>query len=78
MSQNSNSFSFSYTAPVISSISPVTGPMAGGTVVTVTGSSFGFANATVMRFGGLLLRMSYTPSVLGQLTQVPEASRPAR
>ncbi len=36
--------------PRISSISPSGGPMAGGTVVTVTGS--GFASATAVQFGG--------------------------
>ncbi len=48
--QTSNSVTFSYLAPTISSISPSSGPPSGGTVVTITGSNF-TSNATVT-FGG--------------------------
>ncbi|MBI2765171.1 MAG: IPT/TIG domain-containing protein [Chloroflexi bacterium] len=45
--------SFTYTAagPVIGAISPASGPAAGGTVVTITGS--GFTGATAVSFGGV-------------------------
>ncbi|WP_239696736.1 MULTISPECIES: IPT/TIG domain-containing protein, partial [unclassified Streptomyces] len=36
-------------APVLSSVSPVSGPSAGGTTVTLTGT--GFTGATAVRFG---------------------------
>ena len=39
------------TAPVVSSISPTSGPAAGGTVVTVTGS--GFSGTSAVDFGGV-------------------------
>ncbi|MEV6566053.1 beta strand repeat-containing protein [Streptomyces kronopolitis] len=48
----SNGLPFTYTsvvAPVLSSLSPVSGPSAGGTAVTLTGS--GLTNASVVRFG---------------------------
>jgi outer membrane protein assembly factor BamB len=49
----SSSDQFSYasgSAPVVTSISPTSGPAAGGTVVTITGSNF--TGATEVTFGG--------------------------
>lgn len=37
----SNTVNFSYLAPSISMISPISGPASGGTVITITGSNFG-------------------------------------
>ncbi|HEY3815345.1 MAG TPA: IPT/TIG domain-containing protein, partial [Caulobacteraceae bacterium] len=39
------------TAPVVSAITPTSGPTAGSTMVTITGS--GFASATTVKFGGV-------------------------
>jgi hypothetical protein len=42
---------YTYTGgPVVSGVSPASGPTAGGTIVTITGT--GFAGATSVRFGG--------------------------
>ena len=49
--QASNSTSFSYAAPTLTSISPAHGPAAGGTPITIFGSSFG-ASPTVT-IGGI-------------------------
>ena len=38
-------------APTVSSVSPVGGPLAGGTVVTITGT--GFQNGATVKFGGV-------------------------
>jgi large repetitive protein len=43
----SNSVNFSYSPPSISSISPTSAATAGGSVITLTGSNFGVAGATV-------------------------------
>ena len=43
-----NVFTYTPVAPVVSSISPTTGSIAGGTSVTVTGS--GFLSGSVVRF----------------------------
>lgn len=42
---------FSYAPPVLSSITPTTGPSAGGTTITLTGSSFGLS--PTVTFGGV-------------------------
>ncbi len=39
--QSSNSSSFTYDAPVVSSISPAVAPAAGGSTITIMGSNFG-------------------------------------
>ena len=39
------------TVPVIASVTPASGPLAGGTVVTITGS--GFSGTTLVTFGGV-------------------------
>ena len=67
---NSSEFAIGYTAPVLSSVSPLSGPVVGGTTITVTGSSMGFADAAVLMFGGRVLALSYAPAALGQLTTV--------
>lgn len=52
-SQSSNSASFSYTAPAITSISPSSGPAAGGTPITINGSNFG--TSPVVKFDGVVV-----------------------
>jgi alpha-tubulin suppressor-like RCC1 family protein len=42
---------FKYESPTITSISPNTGPVAGGTTVTIIGSGFALGSATVFKFG---------------------------
>jgi hypothetical protein len=44
-------YTYTQAAPAITSISPSSGPTAGGTTVTITGS--GFTGATRVAFGGL-------------------------
>jgi hypothetical protein len=41
---------YKYKAPTVSSVSPSTGPTAGGTSVTITGSGFALGAATTFRF----------------------------
>jgi large repetitive protein len=48
--QSSNTASFTYSAPAITSISPSSGPVAGGTPVTINGSNFG--TSPVVTFDG--------------------------
>ncbi len=42
---------FKYESPTIAGISPNTGPVAGGTTVTITGSGFALGSGTVFKFG---------------------------
>jgi IPT/TIG domain len=44
-------FTYTTAAPTVTSISPTSGPTAGGTVVTITGN--GFTGATAVDFGGV-------------------------
>ena len=48
--QDSNPVIFSYDAPLLATISPATGPTAGGTRLTLTGTSFGLSPG--VRIGG--------------------------
>ncbi len=45
---------FTYTGPSVTALSPASGPVSGGTAVTVTGSGFGTAGAVTVRFGGVV------------------------
>ncbi|MDP4502093.1 IPT/TIG domain-containing protein [Nonomuraea turcica] len=60
-------------APIITALAPNTGPEAGGTTVTVTGS--GFTGATQVRFGALA--SSFTVVSGSQLTATAPATGPA-
>jgi len=61
---SNNTLPFSYDPPVITALSPSTGPTAGGTSVTVTGNGFGVSGN--VRFAGVDLATSvitsYSPS----------------
>ncbi|WP_234365441.1 IPT/TIG domain-containing protein, partial [Streptomyces sp. RTd22] len=66
----SNGVAFSYAsaaAPVLSGVSPVQGPAAGGTTVTLTGSGLG--GATAVRFGSVNAS-SFTVVSSSQITAV--------
>jgi len=66
----SNGVAFGYSstpAPVLSGVSPVQGPTAGGTTVTLTGS--GLSGATAVRFGSVLAS-SFTVVSSTQITAV--------
>ncbi|MFE3548019.1 beta strand repeat-containing protein [Streptomyces kronopolitis] len=68
----SNGLPYTYTAvsaPVLSSVSPNTGPAAGGTVVTLSGT--GLAGATAVRFGSV--SASFTVVSSTQITAVAPA-----
>jgi hypothetical protein len=52
----SNSVPFTYAAPVLTSISPATGPASGGTLATINGS--GIAPSATVRFGNLAAPVS--------------------
>src|SRR5690606_31251770 len=56
--------------PVISSLTPTSGPTAGGTTVTITGS--GFTGATAVRFDGIAAT-SFTVDSDTQITAVTPA-----
>ncbi|MFM2241876.1 MAG: hypothetical protein RLZ97_731, partial [Verrucomicrobiota bacterium] len=51
--QTSNSTSISYAPPAITSITPATGPTAGGSLITLTGSNFGTAPSVTMDSTGI-------------------------
>lgn len=51
--QTSNSTSISYVPPAITSITPATGPTAGGSLITLTGSNFGTAPSVTMDSTGI-------------------------
>ncbi len=61
---------FTYQAPVVLGISPGTGPVTGGTVVTITGS--GFVGVTAVRFG-TTAAASFTVVSPTQITAVAPA-----
>jgi hypothetical protein len=44
-------FTYQYTAPAVTGVSPVQGPLGGGTPVTITGN--GFTGASQVQFGGV-------------------------
>ncbi len=49
-------FTYSLSSPVVAGVTPISGPVAGGTVVTITGS--GFLSGATVKFGG-----AFAPSV---------------
>ena len=61
---------FTYSGPSITSISPTSGPIAGGTTVTITGS--GFTGATKVTFG----TVTATSFVVVSSTQITAVSPP--
>jgi hypothetical protein len=63
-------FTFKAPIPTITGISPTSGPTAGGTTVTITGS--GFTGTTKVRFGSVLAT-SFTVVSDGQVTAVSPA-----
>ena len=72
---------FTYQAaarPLITAISPATGPSIGGTVVTITGSNFSVTtNATKVRFGTTFATATAAPNVLCTSTTSCRATAPA-
>ncbi|MFI1963269.1 beta strand repeat-containing protein [Streptomyces pathocidini] len=67
----SNGINFTYvSAPVITSISPTSGPLAGGNTVTITGT--GFTSATAVSFGGTPAT-SFTVNSATQITATAPA-----
>ncbi|MEU8569589.1 IPT/TIG domain-containing protein [Streptomyces pathocidini] len=67
----SNGINFTYvSAPVITSISPISGPLAGGNTVTITGT--GFTSATAVSFGGTPAT-SFTVNSATQITATAPA-----
>lgn len=69
-SANTTADNYTYgSAPVITSISPSSGPTAGGTLITITGS--GFTGATAVQFDGT----NVTPTVVSD-TQITVTSPP--
>lgn len=61
------------TVPAITSISPASGPVTGGTTVTITGSGFlGLSGASAVKFGGVNAR-SYTVNSPTKITAVAPA-----
>ncbi|MFE3249743.1 IPT/TIG domain-containing protein [Streptomyces sp. NPDC059209] len=70
---NSNSVTFTYvvaTVPAITSVAPSSGPTAGGTNVTLTGT--GFTGATAVTFGGIPAT-SFVVNSASQITAVTPA-----
>ncbi len=64
---SSDQFTFQVPAPVVSSLSVSTGPTAGGTSVTISGSNF--TGATAVSFGGIAAA-SFTVSNSGSIVAV--------
>jgi hypothetical protein len=46
--QVGNTLTFSYSPPAVSTVTPVNGPTSGGTVITLTGSSFGISGSVLI------------------------------
>ncbi|PWN00886.1 hypothetical protein DJ010_21410 [Nocardioides silvaticus] len=65
---------FTYTAPVpvLTSIAPSSGPIAGGTAVVITGT--GFSGATRVKFGNAGLAPSFTVDSATQITAISPPS----
>jgi hypothetical protein len=55
----SNSFTYTIAGPSVTSVSPASGPMAGGTLITITGTNFVQGGAALIRIGNTLAA-SYT------------------
>lgn len=57
----SQAFEFQYQPPVVTGLSPTSGPIEGGTTVTISGS--GFREGLTVAFGGKLAQIvSVTPT----------------
>jgi len=63
-------FTYTGTGPVVTSVSPASGPVTGGTVVTITGT--GFTGATSVSFGGTAAS-SYTVISANSITAIAPA-----
>ena len=66
---SSAALNFNFTGPTLVSLSQYTGPVVGGTSITVIGTSLGYANSTTLMFGSVSLPLVYTPALLGTQTQ---------
>ncbi|MGW2207885.1 IPT/TIG domain-containing protein [Streptomyces sp. NPDC001781] len=72
----SNSVTFTYVAaavPVVTAVTPDSGPASGGTTVVITGT--GFTGASAVRFGGVAAT-SFTVNSASQITAVTPAGGP--
>ena len=72
--ETSNNKLFSYDAPAIVSIDPLTGPTSGGSTVTLTGTSFGISGANVTVGGIAAAVLSQTHTSLEFLLPAGEGS----
>jgi IPT/TIG domain len=64
-SVTSSADQFTYSGPVVTGVNPTTGPLSGGTIVTITGT--GFAGASAVKFGANNA-MTYTVNSDTQIT----------
>ncbi|MGD0696946.1 MAG: IPT/TIG domain-containing protein [Terriglobia bacterium] len=70
-----NGYTYGNPAPTISSISPTSGPLAGGTVVTINGSNF--LNGATVTFGGVAATAVTFVSSSQLTATTPASSNPA-
>jgi IPT/TIG domain-containing protein len=73
-SEASSKLTFEFERPTVTSLAPSSGPLAGGTAVTVTGTGFALGSGTVFKFGSLLATSVDCTSVT-QCTVVAPAGR---
>ena len=67
---------FKYGKPAVTGVSPVSGPVAGGTIVTVTGTGFALGEGTLLKFGKLTAT-SYCSSTTTCEAEAPAAAKPS-
>jgi hypothetical protein len=49
-----NAFTYTNTAPLVTAVSPASGPIAGGTLITITGTNFVQGSGAAVRIGGIV------------------------
>ena len=75
-SEGSSKGRFKFGAPTIANISPPTGPAAGGTHVTISGSGFALGAGTTFKFGSVVATSVNCTSTTSCTAVTPAAAKP--